>query len=221
MRPYGAIDKFMANDLTNHHHRRRSTRLQGYDYTQAGAYFLTLCAHNRQRLFGDIVDGAMRLNSLGEIVAEQWLQTGVLRQEIVLDVWVVMPNHFHGIVMMGDVAVGAQGLRPQDAESMTRSHRHAPLCPNPNNRIRRRAPKSLGALIAGFKSAATKYINQWRQSPGAPVWQRNYWEHVVRNETDLQEIRQYIVNNPMSWTADTLYVEAGNGRGLQCGRFLP
>lgn len=220
MRPYGAIDKSMANDFTNHH-RRRSIRLPGYDYTQAGAYFLTLCTHNRQCLFGDIVDGAMRLNGLGEIVAEQWRQTGAIRQEITLDFWVVMPNHFHGIVMMGDVTAGAQELRPHDAESMTRSCSHAALHPNPNNRIRQRSPKSLGALIAGFKSAATKYINQWRQSPDAPVWQRNYWEHVVRNETDLQEIRQYIVNNPMSWTADRLYVEAENGRALPCCRFLP
>lgn len=205
MRPYGAIEKSVVNDVFNHH-RRRSIRLQWYDYTQAGAYFLTLCAHNRQCLFGDIVDGTMRLNELGKIVEDQWLQTAFLRREITLDAWVVMPNHFHGLLTMEGVAVGAQGLRPHHTGPPTWAHSCAPQHSTSDNRLRQRVPKSLGALIAGFKSAATKEINLWRQTPGAAVWQRNYWEHVVRNETDLHEIRRYIVHNPMSWMQDKLYV---------------
>ncbi|WP_306547897.1 transposase [Desulfobulbus sp.] len=170
-------------------HHRRSIRVKGYDYSSAGAYFVTLCTHNRQCLFGEIVGGEMCLNAMGKIVAEEWVKTGLIRQENELDAWVVMPNHLHGIVMVLD-----QGAR------------RAPLQPNATNRRGERAPKSLGALIAGFKSAATKRINQMRQTPGPPIWQRNYWEHIVRNEKDLHEIRQYICNNPMSWAMDTLFV---------------
>lgn len=181
----------MVNDANNH--RRRSIRLPGYDYTQAGAYFVTLCTHNRQCLFGDIVDGTMRLNELGKIVADQWLQTAVIRRGIILDAWVVMPNHFHGIVMITEADVGLR--RGTARRAPTAEHFSMPVA------------GSLPTIVRSFKSAATKYINQWRQTPGAPVWQRNYWEHVVRNETDLHEIRQYIVNNPRLWTADALYVE--------------
>ena len=179
----------MAYEATNH--QRRSIRLQGYDYTQAGAYFVTLCAHNRERLFGEIVDGTVRLNNLGEIVAEQWLQTGVLRQEITLDTWVVMPNHFHGIVMIVDADLrGGRGTA-----------RRAPTV----ERFGQPVPGSLSTIVRSFKSAATKRINQARSTPGAPVWQRNYWEHVVRNETDLHELRQYICSNPLSWVLDKLF----------------
>jgi len=78
-------------------HHRRSIRLPGYDYAQPGAYFITACTHNRECLFGDIVDRAMRLNDVGRIVAEEWIKTGTIRPEITLDEWVVMPNHFHGV----------------------------------------------------------------------------------------------------------------------------
>jgi REP element-mobilizing transposase RayT len=185
----------MPSGPTQHH--RRSIRLAGYDYTQVGVYFISLCAHNRQCFFGEIVDGAMRLNDLGEIVAEQWIQTGTIRQhEIALDAWVVMPNHFHGIVMIVDKDtlpdVGCRGTA-----------RRAPMV----ERFGQPAAGSLSTIVRSFKSAVSKHINQWRKTSGAPVWQRNYWEHIVRNETDLYEIRQYICNNPLSWTLDRLFVK--------------
>lgn len=164
---------------------RRSIRLKGYDYSQAGAYFVTLCTHNRECLFGKIVDGEMRLNELGHIVCEEWLRSAEIRPEIMLDAFVVMPNHLHGIVIF--TPVGAHG--------------RAPL-PSPSPQPPHRKPRSLGSFIAGFKSVVTKRINQTRQTPGIPVWQRNYYEHIIRNQESLARIRRYIADNPAKWDVD-------------------
>ena len=158
--------------------RRRSVRLTGYDYSQANAYFVTLCTFSRAFLFGNIVDDEMELNCAGRIAHEEWLRSSEVRSNVQLDTFQIMPNHFHAIVIIthalpDNINVGA--------------HSRAPLS---------RQPKSLGSLIAGFKSAATKQINQLRGTPGVPVWQRNYYERVIRNERELEAIRQYIVDNP-------------------------
>ena len=168
-------------------HHRRSIRLKGYDYSQAGAYFVTLCAQNRECLFGEIVDQEIRLNDAGKIVAAEWLKNAEIRDEIELDEWVVMPNHFHGILVIADsgTVVGCRGDRPV-----------APTGPQ---------PRSIGAVMAGFKSAVTKRINAIRNTPGTKLWQRNYWEHVVRNESELNRIREYITNNPANWQKDKLF----------------
>ena len=126
----------------------------------------------------------MVLNDIGKIVADEWIKTGDIRDEIELDAWVVMPNHFHGIVMI------RRGDRPV-APTPT------PL-PGPR-------PKSIGSLMSGFKSAVTKRINKIRQTPGISVWQRNFYEHIIRNETELGNIRQYIINNPLNWRSDENY----------------
>ena len=157
---------------------RRSIRLQGYDYSQAGAYFLTICTHDRECLFGEIVHGKMRLNDAGRIVADEWLKTEEIRNEIELDEWVVMPNQLHGIVVITST-VGAHGRAP------LQSSNHHGLY---------RQPKSLGSLVAGYKSAVTKRINELRQTPRAKLWQRNYWEHIH--------------NNPAQWELDKLFVGA-------------
>ena len=163
--------------------RRSSTRLRGFDYSGEGAYFITLCTHGRKCLFGEIVRDAMVLSCYGRIVEEEWLRTSELRAEAQLDAFVVMPNHIHGVVLFDDAYV----IKPQ------RAHGHAPL---------RRRPRSLGAMVGGFKAAATKRINSLRRTPGVPVWQRNYFDHVVRNEQDLGRVREYIVNNPLRWAQD-------------------
>jgi putative transposase len=158
--------------------RRRAMRLQGYDYAQAGAYFVTLCTHNRDCLFGDIVDGRPRLGEFGAIVAEEWSRSTDIRREIELDEWVVMPNHLHAIVVI--TAAG-------------KAHGRAPLHPR---------ARSLSSLVAGFKAATTKRINARRGTPGEPVWQRNYSDHIIRNEKSLDAIRQYIQENPLRWADD-------------------
>jgi REP element-mobilizing transposase RayT len=172
--------------MTPDTYRRRSIRLSGYDYRQPGAYFVTLVTHARESLFGEVVQGGICLSALGEIVTEEWLLSAQMRDEIQLDDFVVMPNHLHGlIVMTGDVG----------------AHGRAPLRPVENSHLVRR-PRSLGALIAGFKAASTKRINRLRAAPGMPVWQRNYYERIVRSEDELNRIRQYILDNSANWHAD-------------------
>jgi len=142
---------------------------------------VTVCAHNRACLFGDIRKDEMHPNDAGRMVQEEWFRSAKIRREIELwpDEFVVMPNHIHGIVWIHH---DCKGDRP------------VALTGPP--------PKSLGALMAGFKSITTKRINAWRGAPGQPVWQRNYYEHVIRNDDTLNRIREYIINNPLQWAMD-------------------
>ena len=185
----------MTYDPARHH--RHSIRLRGFDYTQAGAYFVTLCAQGRECLFGTITAGEMVLNELGQIVHAEWKRSSEIRREIELDEFVVMPNHTHGIVWIVEMNdVRADGRPPQP--NPVRAHGRASQLPQ-------RAPKSLGSFVAGFKSAVTKRINEQRGMPGVPVWQRNYYEHIIRNDADLRRIREYIANNPLKWELDQLH----------------
>lgn len=191
---------------------RRSIRLPGFDYTRPGVYFVTICAHERTCLFGDVVNGVMRVNNLGEIVREEWERSAEIRAELTIDAYVVMPNHMHGIVL---IDVGAHGVRPRNMDDhVCRAHGRAPLRP----------PKSLGSFIAGFKSATTKRINTLRHTPTHPVWQRNYYEHVIRNDPDLAVIRDYIADNPARWDNDENHpggaITQGRNRQNPLG-FLP
>ena len=174
-------------------HHRQSIRLREFDYAGGGGYFVTLCAWQRECLFGDVMDGGMRVNELGRVAGDEWLRTPMVRPNVVLDEFVVMPNHLHAIIFIKDV--GAHRCAPVcgGMHDRTRAHVGAPL---------RREPGSLGSIIAGFKSAVTKRINAMRDNPGGPVWQRNYYEHVIRDERDLHAIRQYITDNPAKWELD-------------------
>jgi len=171
------------------HHHRRSIRLPAYDYTQPGAYFLTVVTHQRQCLFGEVVDGQVLVSAYGEAVRQEWLRSTQIRREIQLDAFVVMPNHIHGIVIIGGQTVGAHGRAPPGRAPPGRAPLH-------------RSPLSLGSFVAGFKSAVTKRINEIRATPGLPVWQHNYYERVIRNEEELRQIRQYIIDNPAQWDDD-------------------
>jgi len=176
---------------------RRSIRLKGYDYTQPGAYFVTLVTYDRVPLFGEIVNGEMQLNPLGEIARAEWFQTAVIRPYVVLhpDEFVAMPNHVHGIIWIVDDTVGAQRrCAPTD---------RAVGGATPTNVI----PGSLGAIVRSFKSATTKRINVLRGASGDSIWQRNYYEHIIRSERALNAIRRYILNNPAKWTKDAEYLE--------------
>lgn len=175
-------------------HHRRSVRLKEYDYRSAGAYFVTICTFQRECLFGDVVDGEMRLNDFGEIVREEWLRSEVVRNNVSLDGFVTMPNHFHGILLLNDgkPTAGDPPGRPYELHDICRGE----AVPRPV------VAGSIGAILGQFKSIVTKRINTLRDNPGYPVWQRNYYEHVIRNESDLATIRQYIVNNPLKWDLD-------------------
>ncbi len=170
-------------------HRRRSIRLGGYDYSQAGEYFITLCTQKMRCLFGDVRNGEMHLNRLGQIVESEWRKTPLLRPMVDLGDFVVMPNHLHGFFVI------TQGSEKRDlATSVSvRAHFSAPL---------RRYSQELGSIIAGFKSATTKRINQQRRTPGSPVWQRNYYEHIIQDQEDSARIHHYISTNPTLWRLD-------------------
>ena len=175
----------MAADSDARH--RRSIRLQGYDYASEGAYFVTMVTAGRECLFGEIRDESVRLSPIGGAVEEEWLRTAAMRAEVELDAFVVMPNHVHGIIVVAEAPVGAQGLAPLQG---------------PDSSIPSRRPRTLGSLIAGFKAPCTNRINDLRDSPGVPVWQRNYHDRIIRNEAELNRIRQYIINNPANWSLD-------------------
>ncbi len=168
-------------------HHRHSLRLKGYDYAQPGAYFVTICTQDRACLFGTVVDGQMRLNEYGEIVRATWLDLPNHLPHVELDAFVVMPNHVHGIIVINDNPVGAgsvgAGSEPAPTTGPTRRH-------------------GLPEIIRQFKTFSARRINQTRGTPGAPVWQRNYYEHVIRTEESLHRIREYVLSNPMRWTTD-------------------
>ncbi len=167
----------MAGHNPNRHYRR-SIRWHGYDYTQSGAYFYT---DERAPLFGKVVNGEMVLNKLGKIVQEKWCRSTDIRAEIALrpDEFVVMSNHIHRIVWIVE-AVEVTGRSPLQSAHP-----------------RGLAARSLGSFTAGFKSIVTKRINVHRGTPSASVWQRNYYEHIIRTDWALTASRRYIVENPL------------------------
>lgn len=184
---------------------RQSIRLRGWDYTATGCYFVTCNTHGNRPLFGTIVNGRMVLNEAGRIAAEEWQKSASIRKEIELDEMVVMPNHVHGIVR---IRRGEQPLaRPGDVGAENAGAGDAGDLPvaRPTGRgerpVARLLPKSLGALVAGYKGAVGKRINEMRHSPGAVVWHRNYWDVIVRDERALANIRHYIRFNPQNYHA--------------------
>lgn len=191
-------------------HNRNSIRLKEYDLpreifkrgmrlnsanlivshgvnSQAGAYFVTICAHNRDCVFGNIVNGEMHVNDVGNIVKSEWIKTGKIRRNVVLDSFVIMPNHLHGIIIIIEIDNG-RGV--SQYAPTTKSKFQSPS-------------QTLGSIVRGFKATTTKQINKLRNSPGSPVWQRNYFERVVRNERELNRIREYIQNNPFNWNKES------------------
>jgi len=183
---------------------RRSIRLQGYDYASAGLYFITLCTYQQQCLFGEIVDGEVRLSDDGKVVSDEWMRSRNIRQEIDFDAWIIMPNHLHGIVIIqpSDLSIELSDRTTNNVGANGRS----PLQETNQDRIiPSMKPRSLSSFIAGFKSGTTKRINVRRNAPGTPVWQRNYYEQIIRDERALQAVRQYIQNNPLAWWQDELH----------------
>jgi putative transposase len=162
----------------NHRH---SLRLQGYDYAREGAYFVTVCLRDRACLFGDISDGEMILNGAGRTAEKCWMDIPTHFPHIELDEFVIMPNHIHGILSI-TAAVGAKNFSPLHPKQM-----HGPS-------------KTIGSVIRGFKIGVTKWMRQ--NTPVYNVWQRNYYEHVIRDDASLNQIRQYITDNPSRWAED-------------------
>jgi REP-associated tyrosine transposase len=168
-------------------HHRKSIRLKEYDYSNPNWYYVTICTNHHKNLFGKVISNRMILNDYGKIVTEEWLKTKQIRENVDLDYYVVMPNHIHGIIII-ECRDTARCV-PTDI----------------NRKFGEMIPGSLPAIIRSFKSAATKRINEIRKEPGLSVWQKNYYEHIIRNENDLFNIRKYIELNPFKWFLDEYY----------------
>jgi REP element-mobilizing transposase RayT len=178
--------------------RRRSIRLKGYDYSQPGAYFLTLVTYQRAELFGTIMDCVMQLSALGQIAEDEWFRSVAIRPECRLyeDEFIIMPNHLHGIFWI----VGADGIRPKGQSAGSTL---AASGPDANLASLRRKPKSLSSFVAGFKSAVTSRAGRELNMTG--IWQRNYYDHIIRNDQDFKKIWEYIDTNLQKWQEDQLH----------------
>lgn len=179
-------------------YERRSIRLKNYDYHQPNAYFVTICTLNRFHLFGEINDGEMWLSSVGEMINTIWFEIPIYYPNVDIDAFVIMPNHIHGIIiLLENHTVGAV---PCDRPKPGQPQGVAPTL-------------SLPEVLHRFKSLTTKrYIDGvkysgWPPFPGR-LWQRNYWEHVIRNRRTLEAVRRYIMHNPMRWDMDRYNADA-------------
>ena len=152
--------------------QRRPIRLRGNDYSRPGQYFVTIVTNGRSEIFGAVVDGAMHLSAEGACVANVWATLPRLYAHVSLDAFVVMPNHVHGIVV----------IEPDSADGTK-------LAP-------------LSEVVRGFKTYSARRVNGMRRMSGNPVWQRNYYERIIRDDRELQNVRQYIQENPRHWGDD-------------------
>jgi REP element-mobilizing transposase RayT len=159
-------------------HHRRTIRLKGWDYSSTGAYFVTICTWKKECIFED--------DDIRQIIVDEWHSLPKQFRNVHIDEFIVMPNHIHGIIWIKPVGAGL--ALPNNIS-------------NTNEGGPRPAP-TLGDIVCAFKSKITVNINRYRNTPGYPVWQRNYYEHIIRNEDELNRIRQYIIENPLRWEED-------------------
>ncbi len=173
-------------------YHRRSIRLKGYDYSSAGAYFVTVCTENRECLFGQALGEEIRISEMGVIGQAEWIRTPEIRNSVLIDEFILMPNHLHGILF----------LREWDDVG---AHCNVPLLPDTPQieQFGKSTVNSIPTIIKLFKSTVTKQINELRGTPGQSVWRRNYFERVIRDEDELNGIRDYIIYNPLKWVDDS------------------
>ena len=187
-------------------HHRQSMRLRGFDYSSAGAYFITLCTQNRVGLFGNIVDGSMVLNAAGQMVDVWWMALNQKFPGIQTDESVVMPNHFHGIIVINHHNVGADLCVCPNLDMENVTDRELPHSEDMGKHVGSPIPR----VMQWFKAMTTNhYIRGVKENGWMPfekrVWQRNYYDHIIRSEVDLVRIQTYIRNNPASWHKDQLH----------------
>jgi len=187
-------------------HHRNSIRLRGFDYSNNGAYFVTICAQGRECLFGGICQGEMILNEAGRMVTQIWTTLSAKFPEIILGEFVVMPNHFHGIIVITDV--NAHGCNKPDvvgallaAPAVNAGGRNKIAVIAENKGAASSAP-TLGKIMRTFKSISAIEVNRILDRQGQPLWQRNYYERIIRDENEFASISEYIALNPISWAED-------------------
>lgn len=173
---------------------RKTTRLGYYDYTLPAYYFITVCTHNRRHLFGEILEGTMLLNATGRLVKECWELIPLHNSTVHLDLYCVMPNHLHGIIVIDRKAAGDACVAPP-ADTCISTVREGG-CPGPR-------PQSISAMVGAFKSATGRKLNAHAGS-GKTTWQRGFYDHVIRSEESLYAIRGYIQTNAVRWHLDRM-----------------
>lgn len=202
------------NKYNPHIHHRRSIRLKGYDYAQPGLYFVTICCQNRACLFGDIVNGEMVLNDAGKIANDCWIEIPNHFPNSELHEHIVMPNHIHGIIELKSESVGAENFPPNnnnvndgnETENFSPNNIRANDSIGANDDSPLRSPsKTIGSIVRGFKIGVTKWMRQ--NTDVFDVWQRNYFEHIIRNEKSYETISDYISNNPAKWQDDKFFIK--------------
>ena len=190
--------------MTRRKYRIASARAAWWDYSREGRYFITVCTANRKCLFGQILQGELYASPIGEIVLQEWEKSFEVRQELFCDAFVLMPNHLHAILRIENENAEPHGSAavlpdPSDIPEVSggmKPHDRAAVQPP------RRSPRSISSFMAGFKSSATKMINEYRNTPGQPVWQARFHDHIIRNDTEYRRISDYIINNPVNWRYD-------------------
>ncbi len=200
-------------------HHRRSIRLKDYDYSQSGIYFITICVDNKECLFGQIddvfddngrnIDSKFTPTDIGKIAQEEWFKTAEIRKNIELDAFVLMPNHLHGIIIINnDYDNGGAGTDKNNSCGCRGTGHRAPTI----EQFGKPTANTIPTIMRGYKATVTKQGNILRNTPSAPVWQKNYYEHIIRNEKSLEKIRNYIFNNVYGWKKDKLYMGMGHSR---------
>jgi REP element-mobilizing transposase RayT len=186
-------------------YRVESARLQGWDYRSAGWYFVTICTKDHVPFFGEVVDGEMVLSSIGSIVADEWQRTPNVRPNVMLDEWMVMPNHLHSIVVLQDRSAEmprhGRDAPPRRDGPPGRLYGAAGTSRPPPGRL---LAGSIGAIVGQVKSVCTKRI--WAAGYADFAWQPRFHDHVIRDHESLDRIRQYIANNPAKWEEDRYYI---------------
>jgi REP element-mobilizing transposase RayT len=187
----------------SHHHHRRTIRLTGYDYSQAGLYFVTICVQKHECLFGKIRNGEMILNEYGKIVQMVWDELPQHYKNVELGEFVVMPNHIHGIIIITDCADLAIGT----GLSVGAGFKPAPTGTMVTETTTVKTIHGLSEIVRALKTFSARKINEMRNTCGEKLWQRNYYEHIIRNNKSYQYITDYIINNPAEWEKDKFYTE--------------
>jgi putative transposase len=180
-------------------YRIPSARMPSWDYSTNGLYYITVCTFHREMILGKIENHEMVLSAIGVIVMDEWNKSFQIRRELFCDVFVIMPDHLHAILRIhDDKSVETHG-------NIVETHGRASLQPFNSEQkrgIAYRSPKSISSFVACFKSAATKHINEFRDTPNKPVWQPRFHDHIIRNDAEYQRIRNYIIENPLKYKND-------------------
>lgn len=193
-------------------HHRCSIRLKGYDYAKESTYFITICTQNRENIFGKVVNEIMILNENGIIVENTWYDLPNHNLNIVLDTFIIMPNHVHAIITIvgaGSKPAPKPALKPAPKPVQDDGAKNNRAGLEPDRAGLEPAPTRitpLSEIVRQLKTFSSKRINIQRNTEGLPVWQRNYYEHIIRSEDELNRIREYIKNNPANWHTDEDFV---------------